>query len=172
MLLHKYGGMWTGLSRVEQPRAGGYYAAMAVRIRRLRKADIATIFDINALLMQLWKEPSKDKGSVSELRTILNDKNTILIVAQDGKRIVGMGTLYIVVRIGKRSGHIEDVVVDSAYRGQGLGSKIMRSLITAARAKKVTALHLTSRPARVAGNKLYQKLGFEKKETNVYRLKL
>ena len=95
-----------------------------------------------------------------------------MIVAQEGKRIVGVGSLYTILNLGRKRGEVEDVVVDSAYRGQGLGEKIMRALIRSARKQRLVSLHLTSRSARVAANKLYQKLGFVRKETNVYRLKL
>ena len=75
-------------------------------------------------------------------------------------------------KLDKRIGSVDDVVVDNAYRGQGLGAAIMHKVIEVAQEQKLKALSLTSRPARVAGNKLYQKLGFVQKETNVYRLKL
>jgi ribosomal protein S18 acetylase RimI-like enzyme len=83
-----------------------------------------------------------------------------------------MATLYLFTKFGKRSGQVEDVVVDSDFRGQHLGEEIMQRIIEVARDNKVATLHLTSRPVRVAANKLYQKMGFEKKETNVYRLRI
>ena len=64
------------------------------------------------------------------------------------------------------------MIVSEEYRGQGLGEKIMRKVVTIARTKKLTSLKLTSRPSRVAAHRLYEKLGFEKKETEVFGLKL
>ena len=115
---------------------------------------------------------SDKTGLLPYLKKIVEDKNTALIVAKDDGRIIGMATLYMMTKFSKRTGQVEDVVVDGNYRGQGLGEKIIRQLIDMARAEKVRTLHLTSRPERAAGNKLYQKLGFELKSTNPYRLKI
>lgn len=143
-----------------------------MKIVQLRRATKEALKDLNDLLPQLRQYPAGRKGTIAELRDIVGNKRSIMIVAQDGKRIVGVGSLYSISKIAGKSGHIEDVVVDSAYRGQGVGEKIVQALIKSARAQKIQSLHLTSRPARAAANKLYQKLGFVQKETNVYRLKL
>lgn len=141
-------------------------------IVKLTRASKEAVADISKLLTQLRENPKEHKASLSDLRDITADKKAVLIVAKDGQKIVGMATLYIMQKFSKRTAHVEDVVVGSAYRGKGLGEKIMRAVIAAAQAKKVRTLHLTSRPVRVAANKLYQKLGFQSKETNVYRMKL
>lgn len=109
---------------------------------------------------------------MADLQAIVGDKNVALVVARDEGRIIGMGTLYMMTKFGKRMSHVEDVVVDEAYRGQGIGKKIMDAVVDVARDERVAYVQLTSRPDRVAGNKLYQKLGFESRETNVYRLEL
>lgn len=64
---------------------------------------------------------------------------------------------------------IEDVVVDQAARGQGLGKKLMQAAIEKATLAGANAINLTSHPSRVAANRLYQSLGFQPRETNVYR---
>ncbi len=138
-------------------------------IGKLTQVSKEVLGDLNRLLTQL--RGTGPHGSLSELRDIVGDKKIVMVVAKDEKRIVGVGTLYIMQKIGKRSAHIEDVIVDGEYRGQGLGKKITQALIAAAKAKKVKSLYLTSRPARVAANKLYQKVGFKQHETNVYRMK-
>jgi ribosomal protein S18 acetylase RimI-like enzyme len=65
---------------------------------------------------------------------------------------------------------IEDVVVDVAARGKGLGKDLMLFAIDYVSQKNISTINLTSSPERIAANKLYQKLGFVKRETNVYRL--
>lgn len=107
-----------------------------------------------------------------ELRNLVKDKNIVAVVAKDGVRIVGMALLYIIANVGRRKGHVEEVVVDGGYRGKGIGRNLMKKLIAAARQKKLKNLYLTSRPTRVAANALYKDIGFEKKETNVYCLKV
>ena len=67
-------------------------------------------------------------------------------------------------------GGIEAVVVSSACRGKGYGKLLMRHLLKEAKDLGCHKLHLTSRPTRVAANRLYQSLGFVKHETNCYNL--
>jgi ribosomal protein S18 acetylase RimI-like enzyme len=143
-----------------------------VEITRLKEANQQYVADINTLLPQLRENSDEHRATLEELQQITSDANVALIVAKDGERIVGMATLYMITKFSKRTGHIEDVVVDDGYRGQGLGRAIMEQVIQTAREEGVRAVHLTSRPERVAGNTLYQKLGFKRKETNAYTLKL
>lgn len=145
---------------------------MSIKISILKRADAIALRDIRKLLAQVRSGSAEHPATMSELRNVLKDKNTFIVVAKDGARIVGMGLLCITVRIGRRTGQVEDVVVDGDYRGKGLGKTLMQALIALARKKKLKAIYLTSRPARVAANALYQKIGFEKKETNAYCLKL
>ncbi|HAC72525.1 MAG TPA: GNAT family N-acetyltransferase, partial [Porphyromonadaceae bacterium] len=64
---------------------------------------------------------------------------------------------------------IEDVVVDENARGKGVAASLVYHALKVAREKGIEKVDLTSTPARVAANRLYQKLGFRKRETNVYR---
>ena len=143
-----------------------------VEIVRLKEVSERAVADINKLLPQLRTDPSEYSASITELRSITEDNDVALVVALDSGHIIGMATLYIITKFSKRNGHVEDVVVDSGYRGQGLGEKIMHKIIEIARDEHVKTLHLTSRPDRSAANKLYQKLGFEQKDTNAYFMKL
>ena len=86
--------------------------------------------------------------------------------------MVGIAAIYFVQTLNGLKSGIEDVVVDKKYRGLGLGKKLVRALIGAAKRKKAKYIDLTSNPKRVEANALYQKLGFKKRETNVYRLEL
>ena len=92
-----------------------------------------------------------------------------VFLALDNGRIVGSLTL-IIFRLptGLRA-WIEDVVVDEAARGKGVGEKLNRAAIRATFDSGARTLDLTSRPSREAANRLYQKLGFKARETNVYR---
>jgi ribosomal protein S18 acetylase RimI-like enzyme len=141
-----------------------------MEIMRLREATEEAVRDIGVLISQLREH--EVETTLSEMKAIVNDENSICIVARDGERIVGMASLYILQKFGKRIAHVEDVVVDDEYRGRGLGKSLMEAVIASARENDVSTLNLTSRPAREAANALYQKLGFEKNETNAYRMKL
>lgn len=67
---------------------------------------------------------------------------------------------------------IEDVVVDEKYRGQGLSKQLVTHAVRFVKEQGIPLIMLTSNPTRIAANKLYQKLGFEQKQTNVYRMNL
>ena len=99
---------------------------------------------------------------------------TTLFVAREGDDgpIVGILTL-IVFRIpsGVRA-WIEDVIVSEAARGQGCGEALNRAALAAAAAAGARTVDLTSRPHREAANRLYQRLGFIKRDTNVYRYEM
>ena len=105
----------------------------------------------------------------AELRDLLAQPGTTVFTARSDGAIVGTLTL-VVFRIptGARA-WIEDVVVDKAAEGQGIGKALTRAAIDEATAAGVRQIELTSRPSREAANRLYQGLGFAKRETNVYR---
>jgi ribosomal protein S18 acetylase RimI-like enzyme len=97
--------------------------------------------------------------------------NTVLIArdARDNRRIVGLLTL-VVFRIptGVRA-WIEDVVVDEAVRGRGVGEALSQEAVRRAVGSGARTVELTSRPEREAANRLYQRLGFVRRDSNVYR---
>ena len=95
-----------------------------------------------------------------------------VLVAREGDRILGTLTL-VTFRIptGVRS-WIEDVVVDDAARGKGVGDLLNRFALDVARDKGAKTVDLTSRPTREAANRLYQRIGFVARETNIYRYDL
>lgn len=125
--------------------------------------------DIQKLLLQL---PDQKDLTQETLSRVLDNSNTIIVGIIDEGHIVGMGGVYIEDQLERRRGHVEEVVVDEAYRGRGLGNQLMRGLLDEAKKNGLVELELTSRPSNVTANAWYQKLGFEKRETNVYRMKL
>jgi ribosomal protein S18 acetylase RimI-like enzyme len=103
----------------------------------------------------------------------LTDERLILLVAQRNGVLVGAATLSVLVTAGLGPvGHVDDVVVDEAVRGSGVGRLLMGAVHAEARRLGLRHLDLTSRPAREAANALYQSLGYERRQTNVYRLRL
>ncbi len=102
------------------------------------------------------------------------DPNTVLFGARDSDTgaLQGILTLALFRIPTGLQARIEDVVVDEAARGKGVGKSLTDAAIGRARAAGARAIGLTSRPARKAANALYTSMGFERRETNVYRLKL
>ena len=103
---------------------------------------------------------------------MLADPNSHLYVIREEGRIVACASLCIFHQPFSTDATIESVVVSSKMRGKGLGRKLMGHLLAEAKRMKVDCLHLTSNPSRVAANALYQKLGFERKDTNCYTKKI
>ncbi|MFC0433977.1 GNAT family N-acetyltransferase [Kutzneria buriramensis] len=94
--------------------------------------------------------------------------NTVLVALSDG---VVVGTLTLVmypIPTGLRA-HIDDVVVDSLARGKGVGEALTLAAIRVASEAGCRTVDLTSRPSRDAANRLYQRLGFQLRDSNVYR---
>lgn len=103
------------------------------------------------------------------LNEIVSSDSSVIFLARVEGRIVGSLTLATFrIPTGVRA-WIEDVVVDSSARGHGVGEMLNRSAIEEARRRGAVTVDLTSRPSRESANRLYQRLGFVARETNVYR---
>ena len=98
--------------------------------------------------------------------------STHLFAAVEDGRIIGCASLCITRHPLGLKGGIEDVVVSPEARGRHIGRQLMEHIIGFARGLAPIELHLTSRPSREKANLLYQKIGFQRYETNVYKLKL
>ncbi len=104
-----------------------------------------------------------------DLESVVDGPATSLFVARVGGRVVGMLTLAIFrVPTGIRA-WIEDVVVDEAARGAGAGAALVAAALDEAAESGARTVDLTSRPEREAANRLYQRMGFVTRQTNVYR---
>ena len=107
----------------------------------------------------------------SQLDEIVSSPTTVLFVARVDGRIDGALTLVLFrLPTGLRA-WIEDVVVDGEVRGAGVGEALNRAALAEAKSRGALTVDLTSRPSREAANRLYQRLGFVARETNVYRFK-
>jgi ribosomal protein S18 acetylase RimI-like enzyme len=110
--------------------------------------------------------------SRAALEEIVESSVTSLIVAREDHDIVGTLTLAVFrIPTGIRA-RIEAVVVDETARGRGVGEALTVEAIVRARAAGARSVELTSRPTREAANRLYRRLGFEERTTNVLRLTL
>jgi ribosomal protein S18 acetylase RimI-like enzyme len=122
---------------------------------------------LNQLLPQL--STSAAPLSDAEVARLVGAEASTVFVARAGGRIVGALTLAVFpIPTGVRA-WIEDVVVDVDARGLGVGVALNRAAIERARELGAKTVDLTSRPSREAANRLYQRLGFQARETNVYR---
>jgi len=130
-----------------------------------------TIFEAETADDALWEatarlipqlSTSSPPPTVDQLRRILDDPATTLLV-------VGMLTLAVFMLPTGVRAWIEDVVVDDEARGSGVASALVAAALERAQQEGARTVDLTSRPDREAANRLYVHLGFERRETNVYR---
>lgn len=123
---------------------------------------------INSFLKLLDEHASISEQMLKEL--LSSESSHLFFIVDENENCMGMLTVGIYISPTGKKAWIEDVVVSEIYRGQGVGKKLMEFAIQYAKLEEVSLLTLTSRPFRVAANKLYIKLGFERKETNVYKM--
>jgi ribosomal protein S18 acetylase RimI-like enzyme len=137
----------------------------------VRTADEKLLEAFQRLVPQLTN--NNPPPSLNDLADLVRDASSTLIVARDDHgQIVGALTLTVYrVPTGIRS-IIEDVIVDNSARGQGIGDALMKYAINLAREKGAQNISLTSNPMREAANRLYLRVGFKKRETNAYQMKL
>jgi ribosomal protein S18 acetylase RimI-like enzyme len=137
-------------------------------VDEVREATPEVVAALNRLLPQL--SASASPADLETVTRIVESEATRLLIARDQDRQI-VGTLTLVVfRIptGTRA-WIEDVVVDSDARGQGVGESLTRAALRIAAGEGATTVDLTSRPSREAANRMYRRIGFAQRETNVYR---
>ena len=138
-----------------------------MEILELQNYTQAQFEDLKQLMTELSDRVNLTQ---TDLMLVLKDSNCHLYVILESEHIVGCATLYVFHSPTGTKASIEDVVVSSAYRGQHLGKQLMKYVLEQAKAFAPIELHLTSNPMRVAANKLYQSIGFQKKETNCYQM--
>lgn len=138
-----------------------------MEIQVLQSYTQAQFEDLKQLLSDL---SDRVNFTQTDLMLVLKDSNCHLYVILDSERIVRCATLCVFHSPTGTKASIEDVVVSSTYRGQHLGKQLMEYVLEQAKTYAPIELHLTSNPMRVAANKLYQSLGFQKKKTNCYQM--
>ncbi|HSM65381.1 MAG TPA: GNAT family N-acetyltransferase [Ilumatobacteraceae bacterium] len=142
-------------------------AAAPVRIERAEVVDDELVEAFGRLIPQL--SSSSPPPTREHLAALVGSSDTVLFVARVDGAVLGSLTLaFYRIPTGLKA-WIEDVVVDADARGRGVGELLNRAALDEARARGAKDVSLTSRPSREAANRLYQRIGFEPRDTNVYR---
>lgn len=144
--------------------------ASSIEVSVVQKATPELVEAFGRLVPQL--SSSSPPPTLDELERVVSCETNALLVAVDPSSGDVLGTLTLVVfpiPTGVRA-WIEDVVVDSAARGRGVGEALNREALRIAGSLGARTVDLTSRPSREAANRLYRRIGFEERETNVYRI--
>ena len=134
-------------------------------IEQLTEADDELVEVVARLLPQLTE--ARTPPTLERLQETVSTQ-TLLVARDDDGRIIGMLTLVLYRVSSGLKGRIEDVIVDEAARGRGIGEALTREGMKRAGEAGVLMLELTSMPYRTAANRLYKRLGFVRKPTNVY----
>jgi ribosomal protein S18 acetylase RimI-like enzyme len=140
---------------------------MDVQVEVIREASQELVDAFGRLLPQLSSTAAPlDREAVA--RMVACEANTVLVARAEGM-IVGTLTLVLFPVPSGLRGRVEDVVVDTAARGRGIAALLITEALRIAREAGARTVDLTSRPDRVAANRLYERLGFQARESTVYR---
>ncbi len=142
----------------------------AVSVEIASQASEELLLACHRLIPQL--SSSSKPITTSELGEIIDCDSTLMFVAKVDNQIVGLLTLALFRIPTAMRAWIEDVVVDSAARGHGVGEALNQAAIDEAKRRGAKTVDLTSRPSRQAANRLYQRIGFVQRDTNVYRFNI
>ena len=142
-----------------------------MKIEQLKEYSAEFLSAVERLLPQLTTfSPVPKKKEVMDI--FENPGTTIWVLKDDHQIIVGMLTLVIYKTPTGTHAWIEDVVIDEKFRGRGNGKILTLAAIDFAKKNRAKAISLTSRSFREAANHMYQNLGFQLQDTNLYRLDL
>jgi ribosomal protein S18 acetylase RimI-like enzyme len=148
-------------------RKCGKVVCMSVVVEKATAVTEELVSAFKVLIPQL--SSSNPPPTPDQLADIIAAPASVLFIARVDDRIVGSLTLATFrIPTGVRA-WIEDVVVDGDARGHGVGEALNKAAIDEAKARGAITVELTSRPSREAANRLYQRLGFVARDTNVYR---
>ncbi len=140
---------------------------MTIAVEVLDEVTSEVVEAFAGLLPQLSRSAKPLDGAA--LRTIVTSPAVTMLLARSEGTIVGSLTLAMFpIPTGLRA-WIEDVVVDESARGQGVGTVLTHEAMRIAREAGARTLDLSTRPARTAAGRLYERAGFVQRDTRMYR---
>ncbi len=132
--------------------------------------------EIHAALARLLPQlnPTLPVPDMERLRRLIADPDVTLLIARDGDAIVGTTTVIVYTTPFWIKARLDEVVVDSGARGEGVGEALIRAALDVGRERGAQVAELQSGrgPAREAAHRLYERLGFRIRETDVFRIVL
>ncbi len=143
---------------------------MTVQVEIANRVDNNLVVAFQRLIPQLSKSnPAPTKEQLESI--VASDSSCILLAKVDGMIVGSLTLVTFHIPTGIRA-WIEDVVVDADARGKGVGEALNVFAIAEAQRQGALTVDLTSRPSREAANRLYQRIGFKARDTNVYRFQI
>jgi len=111
---------------------------------------------------------------LERLERLIADPDVVLLVAKDGDEVVGTTTVIVYTTPFWIKARLDEVVVDAAARGKGVGDALVDAALEVGRKRGAQVAELQSGrgPARAAAHRLYERIGFEIRDTDVFRISL
>jgi GNAT superfamily N-acetyltransferase len=130
--------------------------------------------EVHAALARLLPQlnPQLPVPTMERLQEIMADPAVTLLLARDGQQIVGTATVIVYTTPFWIKARLDEVVVDEGARGKGVGAALVNACLDLARRSGAELAELQSGVQREAANRLYPRMGFQLRETNVYRIVL
>ena len=143
-----------------------------MRVEAVTEASEEVLAALSRLLPQL--NPTLPAPDMERLRRMVADPAVTLLVARDGRAIVGTTTVIVYTTPFWIKARLDEVVVDAAARGSGVGEALVRAALDVGRrhGAQVAELQSGRGPNRAAAHRLYERLGFKIRETDVFRIEL
>ncbi|HUZ86933.1 MAG TPA: GNAT family N-acetyltransferase [Candidatus Baltobacterales bacterium] len=142
---------------------------------RVEKAIEATP-ELHAALTRLLPQlnPALPVPDMERLRRLVADPAVTLLIARDEGQIVGTTTVIVYTTPFWIKARLDEVVVDGAARGKGVGEALVKASLEVGRraGAQVAELQSGKGPARAAAHRLYERMGFEIRDTDVFRTSL
>src|SRR6266853_1522124 len=134
------------------------------------EAVTAATSEVHAALARLLPQlnPKLPAPTLERLQTIVDDPAVTLFVAREGEEIVGTATVIVYTTPFWIKARLDEVVVDDVSRGKGVGAALVKASLDLARKKGVEVVELQSGVQRDAAHRLYERMGFKRRDTNVY----
>jgi GNAT superfamily N-acetyltransferase len=143
-----------------------------MRIEAVREATTEVEQALARLLPQL--NPTLPVPTMQRLQALMADPAVTVLVARDGDKIVATATVIVYTTPFWIKARLDEVVVDQSARGKGVGEAIVQACLAVARERGAQVAELQSGrgPARDVANRLYRRIGFQLRDSNLYRFTL
>lgn len=138
---------------------------------QIREAEMGDVREVSMLLEAFRGRPTEESSIASQLNAVVQDKSRTVLLISDEGLTVGMAVVNLIFKLPKVEARIDEVFVAQGNQGRGYGRTLMEACEQWAWDHGADSIELTSRPSREAANALYQKLGYQLRQTNVYNKK-
>ena len=141
-----------------------------VRIETVKEATPEVHAALAHLLPQL--NSALPVPTMERLQALVADPAVTMLLALDGEECVGTTTVIVYTTPFWIKARLDEVVVDEGARGKGVGAALVSAALDVGREKGAQVAELQSGVFREAANRLYPRMGFKLRPTNVYRIVL